>query len=121
MKVSWEHIGKRIVLRQVSLDKSECYYHVAFLVAIDCQSITIKNDQGCLRTIPHSAYQLVSVDPSIKYFYAITLHDYDYVGDHSYYLTADDAFANLAVVEKTGHRSDSGTFFVRAYQLEFFA
>lgn len=121
MQVSREHIGKRIVLRQVSLDKSECYYHVAYLVSFDSETITIKNDHGCLRTITHSAYELVSVDPSIKYYYAITLHDYDYVGDHSYYLTADDAFANLAVVEKTATRSAGGTFFVTAYKLEFFS
>ena len=121
MQITYKHIGKRIVLRQVSLDITECYYHVAILVGIDSKSITIKNDQGCVSTIPHSAYKLVSDDPSVKYFYAITLHDHDYVGDHSYYLTVDDAFANLEKVEKTGLRSDSGTFFVKAYKLEYFA
>lgn len=118
MQVSREHIGKRVVIHYLSCIKSNCIYAFAVLVDFDDQTFTVKNEAGKTRTYNINDCEIVTVEPSIKYYYAITLHDYDYVGDHSYYLTADDAFNMLVAVEKSERRAE---VFVTTNKLEFFS
>lgn len=118
MQVTREHIGKRLVIHYLSSIKSNCIYAFAVLVDFDDQSFTVKNETGKTRTYNINDCEIVSVDPAIKYYYAITIHEYDYVGDHSYYLTADDAFNMLAVVENSERKAD---VLVTTYKLEYFA